>query len=58
MRGRTVQEALWRVDRLLKAGHHWVVDADLKSNLDTIPHQRLLALVKQRVWPMGGCWRW
>lgn len=53
-----MQEALWRVDRLLKAGHHWVVDADLKSNLDTIPHQRLLALVKQRVWPMGGCWRW
>ena len=34
---------------LLKAGHDWVVDADLKSYFDTIPHDRLLALVKARV---------
>ena len=31
---------------LLKAGHDWVVDADLKSYFDTIPHDRLLALVE------------
>jgi RNA-directed DNA polymerase len=37
------------VDTLLKAGHHWVVDADLKSYFDTIPQERLLALVKTRV---------
>ena len=38
-----------RVDPLLKAGHIWVVDADIKSYFDTIPHDRLLALVKARV---------
>jgi len=47
--GRGTKDALRRVDTLLKAGHHWVVDADLKSYFDTIPHARLLALVKQRV---------
>jgi RNA-directed DNA polymerase len=47
--GRGAKEALRRVDTLLKAGHVWVVDADLKSYFDTIPHDRLLALVKARV---------
>jgi RNA-directed DNA polymerase len=40
---------LRRGDHLLKAGHVWVGDADLKSYFDTIPHDRLRALVKQRV---------
>ena len=44
--GRGAKDALRRVDTLLKAGHVWVVDADLKSYFDTIPHERLLALVK------------
>jgi RNA-directed DNA polymerase len=47
--GRGAKAALRRVDTLLKAGHHWVVDADLKSYFDTIPHERLMALVKTRV---------
>jgi RNA-directed DNA polymerase len=47
--GRGAKDALRRVDTLLKAGHHWVVDADLKSYFDTIPHERLLALVQERV---------
>lgn len=47
--GRGAKDALRRVDTLLKAGHDWVVDADLKSYFDTIPHDRLLALVKERV---------
>ena len=47
--GRGAKDALRRVDTLLKAGHDWVVDADLKSYFDTIPHERLLALVKERV---------
>ena len=29
--------------------HTWVVDADLKSYFDTIPHERLMAEVKGRV---------
>ena len=47
--GRGAKDALRRVDTLLKAGHDWVVDADLKSYFDTIPHERLLALIKARV---------
>jgi RNA-directed DNA polymerase len=47
--GRGAKDALRRVDTLLKAGHDWVVDADLKSYFDTIPHDRLLALVKEHV---------
>jgi len=47
--GRGAKDALRRVDTLLKAGHTWIVDADLKSYFDTIPQERLLALVKARV---------
>jgi RNA-directed DNA polymerase len=47
--GRGCKDALRRVDELLKAGYTYVVDADLKSYFDTIPHDRLLALVGQKV---------
>jgi RNA-directed DNA polymerase len=47
--GKGAKDALRRVDTLLKAGHDWVVDADLKSYFDTIPHDRLRTLVKARV---------
>jgi RNA-directed DNA polymerase len=47
--GRGAKDALRQVDTLLKAEHHWVVDADLKSYFDTIPHERLMALVKARI---------
>ena len=36
--GRGCKDALRRVDSLLKAGYVYVVDADLKSYFDTIPH--------------------
>jgi RNA-directed DNA polymerase len=51
--GRGCKDALRRVDRLLKEGYTYVVDADLKSYFDTIPHDRLLALVGQKV--SDGC---
>ena len=38
-----------RVDGLLKAGHTWIVDADLKSYFDTIPHEPLLERVRTKV---------
>ena len=47
--GRGAKDALQRVDTLLKAGHVHVVDADLKSYFDTIPHAQLLTLLQQRV---------
>ena len=47
--GRGCKDALRRVDQLLKSGHMYVVDADLKSYFDTIPHDRLLASVAKKV---------
>jgi RNA-directed DNA polymerase len=47
--GRGCQQAVARVEALLAAGHIWCVDADLKSYFDSIPHDRLMALIKQRV---------
>jgi RNA-directed DNA polymerase len=43
--GRGCKDALREVDRLLKEGYTHVVDADLKSYFDTIPHDRLMTLV-------------
>jgi RNA-directed DNA polymerase len=37
------------VDELLKAGYTHVVDADLKSYFDTIPHAKLLERVREKV---------
>lgn len=47
--GRGCKDALRRVDRLLKAGYTWVVDADLKSYFDTISWGKLLDQVKKKV---------
>ncbi len=43
--GRGCKDALREVDRLLRQGYTHVVDADLKRYFDTIPHDRLMALV-------------
>jgi RNA-directed DNA polymerase len=47
--GRGSVQALARVESLLQSGHLWIVDADLKACFDTIPHERLLALVRKRI---------
>ena len=47
--GRGCKDALRRVDGLLKGGYHFVVDADLKQFFETIPHEGLLARLKERV---------
>ncbi|MCA1740252.1 MAG: group II intron reverse transcriptase/maturase [Actinobacteria bacterium] len=47
--GRGCKDALRRVDQLLKQGQTWVVDADLKSYFDTIPHEPLLKLIEEKV---------
>ncbi len=47
--GRGCKDALRRVNELLKAGYSYIVDADLKSYFDTIPHDRLMTLVGQKI---------
>jgi RNA-directed DNA polymerase len=47
--GRGCKDALRRVDHLLKAGHTWVVDADLQSYFDTIPKRKLMEQVAKKV---------
>jgi RNA-directed DNA polymerase len=47
--GRGCKDALRRVDELLKAGHFYVVDADLKGYFDSIPHDRLLIRLKEKI---------
>jgi RNA-directed DNA polymerase len=46
---RGCKDALRRVEALLKQGYTWVVDADLKGYFDSIPHEPLMARVKERV---------
>ena len=46
---RGCKDALRRVQELLDAGYVHIVDADLKSYFDTIPKDRLLALIGQKV---------
>ena len=47
--GKGCKDALRRVDELLKNGHHWVVDADLKSYFDTIPQERLMQRIREKI---------
>ncbi|MDA1055465.1 MAG: group II intron reverse transcriptase/maturase [Planctomycetota bacterium] len=47
--GRGAGEAVGVVQELMRNGHHWVVDADLKSYFDTIDHNRLMEKVKRRI---------
>lgn len=43
------KDALRAVDGLLREGYTFVVDADLKSYFDTIPHDRLMQRVAERI---------
>ncbi len=47
--GKGCKDALRRVDELLKGGSHWVVDADLKSYFDTIPQERLMDRIREKI---------
>jgi RNA-directed DNA polymerase len=46
---RGCKDALRRVDALLKAGYTHVVDADLKSYFDTIPHGPLMGRIGHKI---------
>jgi RNA-directed DNA polymerase len=47
--GRGCRDALREVDGLIKDGYTFVVDADLASYFDSIPHDRLMARVEAKV---------
>lgn len=46
---RSAHQALKKVKGLLNKGYIQVIDADLKSYFDTIPHNRLLKLIAKRI---------
>ena len=47
--GKSAQQALQRVEELLDSGHEYIVDADLKGYFDSIPHERLMKLLRERI---------
>ena len=47
--GRGCKDALRRVDQLLKKGYVHVVDADLKGYFDSIPHDRLMKRLQEKI---------
>jgi RNA-directed DNA polymerase len=47
--GRSSHQAIEAIDEHLRRGYRWVVDVDLASYFDTIPHDRLLERVRRRV---------
>jgi len=46
---RGTKAALRRVWKLLQSGFVWIVDADLRSYYDTIPHQRLMERIEEKI---------
>jgi group II intron reverse transcriptase/maturase len=48
-RGRSTKDALRKVWKEIEAGREWIVDADLKDFFGSVDHEKLLALVAQRV---------
>ena len=47
--GRGCKDALRRVEQLLQAGYVHVVDADLKSYFDSIPRDRLMTRLEEKI---------
>ena len=47
--GRCCQDALRRVDGLLQSGYAHVVEIDIRGYFDAIPHERLMAAVREQV---------
>lgn len=47
--GRSAHMALKKIRKDLEDGYRYVIDADLKSYFDTIPHEKLLGMVRETV---------
>lgn len=47
--GRGAKDALREVDKAIKDGYVWVMDADIQGYFDTIPHDVLMEKVERRI---------
>lgn len=47
--GRSAHHAISRVEKLFKEGFIWVVDADLKGYFDSIPQEKLMAVIAEKI---------
>lgn len=47
--GRGAKDALRAVDKAIKEGYVWVVDADIQGYFDTIPHKWLMERVERKI---------
>ena len=55
--GRSAHDAIRRLDSVaMRGGANWIVEADIRSFFDTVPHKRLLELIRERV-PDGALLR-
>jgi group II intron reverse transcriptase/maturase len=48
-RGRSTKDAMRKVWKEIQSGREWIVDADLKDFFGSVEHEKLLALVAQRI---------
>jgi len=48
-RGRSTKDALRKIWKEIQGGSEWIVDADLRDFFGSVDHEKLLALVGQRV---------
>jgi group II intron reverse transcriptase/maturase len=48
-RGRSTKDALRKVWKEIQSGSEWIVDADLRDFFGSVDHEKLLALVAQRI---------
>ena len=47
--GKSAQQALQRIEELMDSGCEYIVDADLKGYFDSIPHDRLMTLLSEKI---------
>jgi group II intron reverse transcriptase/maturase len=48
-RGRSTKDAMRKVWKEINSGREWIVDADLKDFFGSVDHEKLLALISQRI---------
>lgn len=46
---RRAQDAIKQIKQNIYAGHHFIYDADLSKYFDTIPHDKLFVMLKERI---------